>query len=399
MQSKIVLISDDSDFFDYIIPKLPLRNSDEVIRFSFSMVPEKLHLIKSSLLIINSENNQEKTLQLIELAKDVPSIVFSYNNEEKFKINAYKKGMFAYFTLTTPDEELEANLLPALKFVSTMQKNNMYREMLVKHNLLLKNNEVFLDYNSILDKAIENIKKESISATLVAIAPSENKKFLIQQNQIETAILNHIRKNDILMNYAPNKYFLLLYNSNLNQSYKIWEKLTKILPNGMYAGFSLISSKSREQAVNEALNKLHIAISNNNDEFFSTTEEYIGTNFKFFRQEFNKKIDQVIAPVFYHIQQTYNDKLFGMRIEQGIGEGYGVFYIKSNSSTGTFRITSPGLSTVNVDISYEEKNGENTDSKRITFEPEELESGLLQDLLERFILEFKSLNEMNGANI
>ncbi len=399
MQSKIVLISDDSDFFDYIIPKLPLRNSDEVIRFSFSMVPEKLHLIKSSLLIINSENNQEKTLQLIELAKDVPSIVFSYNNEEKFKINAYKKGMFAYFTLTTPDEELEANLLPALKFVSTMQKNNMYREMLVKHNLLLKNNEVFLDYNSILDKAIENIKKESISATLVAIAPSENKKFLIQQNQIETAILNHIRKNDILMNYAPNKYFLLLYNSNLNQSYKIWEKLTKILPNGMYAGFSLISSKSREQAVNEALNKLHIAISNNNDAFFSTKEEYIGTNFKFFRQEFNKKIDQVIAPVFYHIQQTYNDKLFGMRIEQGIGEGYGVFYIKSNSSTGTFRITSPGLSTVNVDISYEEKNGENTDSKRITFEPEELESGLLQDLLERFILEFKSLNEMNGANL
>ena len=42
---RIVLISDDSDFFEYISPKLILRKSDELFRFSFDEVLEKLHLL------------------------------------------------------------------------------------------------------------------------------------------------------------------------------------------------------------------------------------------------------------------------------------------------------------------------------------------------------------------
>ena len=95
MQNKIVLISDDSDFFDYIIPKLSLRKSDEVFRFGFYELPDKVHLLKSSLLIINSENHYEQTLELLDIVNDVPIIVFSYNDDEKFKIEAYKKGMYA----------------------------------------------------------------------------------------------------------------------------------------------------------------------------------------------------------------------------------------------------------------------------------------------------------------
>ena len=35
MQSRIVLISDDVDFFEYISPKLNLRKSDELFKFGF----------------------------------------------------------------------------------------------------------------------------------------------------------------------------------------------------------------------------------------------------------------------------------------------------------------------------------------------------------------------------
>ena len=69
MANKIVLISDDSDFFDYIKSKLELRKSDELFTFSFDAVPERIHLIESSVLIVNSENAREKTLDLLSILK------------------------------------------------------------------------------------------------------------------------------------------------------------------------------------------------------------------------------------------------------------------------------------------------------------------------------------------
>ena len=69
MQSRIVLVSDDSNFFEYIRPRLRLRKSDELFLYSFDKLPLNLHLIKTSMLIINSEGAQEKTLDLLSLLK------------------------------------------------------------------------------------------------------------------------------------------------------------------------------------------------------------------------------------------------------------------------------------------------------------------------------------------
>ena len=53
MLGRVVLVSDDKDFFEYIIPKLLLRKSDELFRFSFDELTEKFHQLNSSLLIIS----------------------------------------------------------------------------------------------------------------------------------------------------------------------------------------------------------------------------------------------------------------------------------------------------------------------------------------------------------
>ena len=61
MAGRIVLISDDPDFFEYIRQKLELRKSDELFTFPFDSVPEKLQLIDSAVLVVNSENAEDKT--------------------------------------------------------------------------------------------------------------------------------------------------------------------------------------------------------------------------------------------------------------------------------------------------------------------------------------------------
>ena len=83
-----------------------------------------------------------------------------------------------------------------------------------------------------------------------------------------------------------------------------------------------------------------------------------------------------------------------MKIEQEFGDGYGNLTIKGRHSAGNFKLTSPGFSKINIDITY--KSSKNIDAKRITLEPEELEAGLLEDLLEQFIIEFKE--EVNDDN-
>lgn len=393
MQNKIVLISDDSDFFEYIIPKLKLRKSDEIFQFKYEELPDKIHMLSSALLIINSENHQEQTLQLLDIIKDTPTVIFGYNHNDEFVLETYKKGALCFLTLSASDEEIEAKLIPALNLVSYAEKSALYREMLVNNNIISKNNEVFLDFTNVLEREINNIHKNSVTSTLTAIAADDKTKFILQPNQLETIILNSIRKNDILMSYSFNKYFLLLNNTNIEKAKSIWKTITNKLPQGVYAGFALIGNKSRQQVVNEVLNDLHKSMSQ--EKIFPNIKSTENTNnFKSFRKEFDKKILQIVSPVFYHIQQKHNDKLYGIYIEQEVGEGYGVMYLKSEKFTASFRITCPGFSSVNIDISY--INADTcTNNKRITLEPEELEAGLLEDLLEEFIKEYKQTVENN----
>ena len=147
------------------------------------------------------------------------------------------------------------------------------------------------------------------------------------------------------------------------------------------------------------MNKLHTAIifSKNNNNIKNVEIDSIKgrgnsspySNFKQYRQEFGHKIEQIISPVFYQMQQKYSAKLSGVSIEQNVGQGYGNFYVKGKYYVSSFRVTSPGFSKINIDITLT-KNSEDTNTKRITLEPDELESGLLEDLLEQFMAETKN---------
>ena len=394
MQGRVVLITNDSDFFEFIAPKLKLRKSDELFRFKFEDIPEKLHLLQTSVLIINSESSKEQTLELLKLLKGSPAIVFSFNEDEIFKLLCLKSGALSYFTPMTSDEEIDVGLSSALNVSSLLIKNLRYREILEKNNCITPNNEVFLDYTNVLDRELDKINKTSTPSVLVAISPNEKTKFLIKPNQIETIILNNIRKNDILMNFAVNKYFLLLFDTDIDGAQKIWAKISSQIPEKIYAGFAKTFSKSRQQLINEALNKLHEAI--NYEKFTESmiSSENPTNNFKQFKHNFNKKIEQVITPTFYHIKQKYTDKLYGVIIEQEIGDGYGILRIKNRQIQSVLKITSAGFSKINIDITYLSGN-ENIDMKRIALEPDELEAGFLEDLLEQFILEFKK--EINNG--
>lgn len=398
MSNKIILISDDSNFFDFIGHKLELRKSDRLLMYGFDSIPENFHLLENGVLIIDSEKSKEKTLDLLNILKNTPSIVFAFNEDDVFRRKCYRAGVYDFMTPLTSDSEFRARIIPALTVASLLEKNKRYRDFLVNKNIITKENEVFIDYKSIIDTELADIQNSSRKVVFGAISPNEKSQFLLKPALIEAVILNNIRKNDILMNYAPNKYFIFLYDIDVNSAKKIWKKITAQIPEKIYAGFCNVLNQKKEILINEALNKLHEAI--NYDKQIVTEKQPLSSlssiqglsssmsNFKLFRQEFDKKMDKIIAPVFYQIQQKYAGKLTGVALEQSLENGYGAFYIKGKHFYSSFKITCPGFSKINIDVTYQ-KNSNNIDAKRITLEPEELEQGLLEDLLEQFILEYK----------
>lgn len=398
MQGKIILVSDDVNFFEYILPKLNMTSTDKVMSVGFDSLPDIINTLENSILIVNSENNQKRTLELISLIKDLPVIVFSYDYDETFIIDCYNTGMFAYITLSTSDEKINAIMQPIIKYLSTQSRNNLYRNILVNNKILNKNNEVFYNCEQIIKQFLENVSDNDLSKekiVIAAISPNDKSKFTIHYNQIETMILNNISERDILVNYAPHKYFVLFKDTEYNDACIVINKIITTFTEPLYAGLSVIKSRNYQQIINDILNKLHKSI---NKGLNSTEKDNImSDNFKFFREEFNKKISQIITPVFYNAQQVYNDKLFGIEIEQEVGDGFGILIIKSKKSIGRFKITSPGFSNINIDISISANMTDNLtneiESKRISLEPDELEIGFLEDLLSQFILEFKKETE------
>lgn len=388
MPGRIVLISDDSDFFDFIRLKLELRTSDELHTLCFDEVPNNMDLLSNSVLIVNSENSNQKTIELLGIFnQSTPIIVTAYNDDETFKRKCYRAGMLDFIPLLTSDAEFRARMLPALNLVSVLEKNNQYRNMLVKNKILSEHNEVFINYENVIDSVLAELKTHPAKAVFAAIAPDDKNKYLLTPNSIETFLQSHIRKNDILMKYTHNKYYLIMYNTDVQSAEKHWDKISEGFQQKIYAGFAEIKNQSRQQLINTALVNLQESYGGKKSAM-NKTQSSVGTNFKMRRKYLSEKLEILINPVFYRVQQKYMNRLTGVKIEQDYANGRGFFNIVGKHFMAEFRISSPGFSTINIDISIT-KDPDGVDSKRITFEPDEFDEGLLEDLLEQFIRECK----------
>lgn len=398
MTNKITLISDDSNFFDYIKSKLELRKSDELFYFSFAEVPANYDFIDDSVIIVDSENSQQNTLELLSLFDEAPIIVMSYNDDSSFKNKCYRAGMHDFMTISISDSDFRARILSAFKVASIIKKKLQYKSFLIQNKILADGKEIYLDYKNTISTLLQNLKLNSRKGVLLALSPDDKEKFTINPSLIETIILKNIRRNDVLINYIPNKYFLFLYDINFKMAKKLWDKISKELSEKVFAGIIEIKNQTTQQLINDSLKELYKAINvdqekndlnkidNTNDKI---ENELSSQNFKLFRKKSNHNIEKIVSPVFYLMQQKYSKILTGITIEHDLKDGKGYFILKGKHFVGEFRLTSPGFSKINIDITIC-KNSNEKEAKRITLSRNEMESGFLEDLLDQFLIEIKN---------
>lgn len=412
--NNLIFVTNDNNITGILKPKLVLlREVDDILTTTYSDAVEKIkELIPETILIYCAEEKNE-CLELIKAIRSenkiknisILLIIDKYNQD--FILNAYDENITDYLTVNADDAEILIRTIWSLKKNANMTK--LYKQHSLLEDLEIINKETgFYSEKycqTIFDNEFRNLKESKIDGILMLISSGEESKTKLNPTQLAKAIKASTRNSDVIVHGFANKFYVLLEETQLKGAFCVWEKIKRAVGEQyvLNAGISTIEEKSFDNLKNELTNALNEAKSTNqelvivSEEEKNTSEDWLDKinstqkNFKLFKQAFNKKLDNVITPVFFQMQKLYEEKLFKTTVEQYSNATLSSFVLKKLDKISELKITYPGFSKINIDIVHE--GLDSPENRRISLDLTELDESKLTEILEEFIQEFKASTE------
>lgn len=411
-ESNVILITNDTGVVNILKPKLVLlREIDNILTapFSDALKTVKKYLPEVVLLFCSGESEQEECINIIKSIKSDSSIkntsvllvIKDFNQD--FILNAYDENVTDFLALDSDDAEV------LMRTIWGFKKNTLMKDIEKQHNLLEKMGVInsltgFYTHDfseKIFENEFVNLKKSKSDAAFLLLSAAEENKIDLTTEVFAQAIKNSTRNSDVVVHALSNRFYVLLPETNLKGMFRVLEKIKQNLGEGfkINAGVSFVGDKPFEQVQKELLNALTEAVSTNQEVVIVTEEEKHSSvdwldkinstqkNFKLFKQAFAKKLDKVIAPVFFQMQKLYEEKLYNTQIEQYSNSTLSVFILKKGKNVSELKITYPGFSKINVDLIHQ--GLDSPENRRINLDLTELDEVRLTQILEEFIQEFK----------
>jgi len=410
-ESNIVLITNDEKVENILKPKLVLlREIDNILISNYSEAIKNVKEILPEILLLYCDDEKEDCIKLIheiktdEDLKNISILLIIDKYDQDFVLNAYDENITDYLALNADDAEV------LIRTIWSFKKNSLVTTLSKQHNLLEElnviNKKTGFYSSEYCEKIFENefkiLRKSKDDGILMLVSASEESKTKLSPIIFANAIKNSTRNTDVIVHAPSNRFYILLSETNLKGAYCVWDKIKKATGEEytINCGVSSVGEKTFDVIKTELLNALIEANSTNQDLVVVNEEEAepasdwlgkIGTtqkNFKLFKQAFNKKLDKVITPVFFQMQKMYEEKLFHSEIEQYSNSTLSAFILKNTNSLSELKITYPGFSKINIDITHQ--GLDSPENKRISLDLTELDEEKLTKILEDFIQEFKS---------
>lgn len=409
-ESNIIFVTNDNNVLNILKPKLVLlREIDSIISVNYSNAVSKIKELRPEVVLLYCSNEQEDCLKLIKAIKSASEIqntsvlLVLKEYESDFILSAYDEEVTDYFTLGADNAEVLVRTIWGFK------KNSLVSSVSKQHSMLedlgVINKTTGFYSSEYCDKIFETELKNLSSTTdaiLMLVAPSEESKVSLDPTLLAQAIKRSTRKSDVISHTNLNRFYILLTETNLQGAFRVVDKIKLALGDEftINAGVSFIAKKSLEKLKTELLNALIEASSTQQEVVIVSDEQKQGSsdwldkinsnqkNFKLFKQAFMKKLDKVIAPVFFQVQKLYEEKLFKTKIEQYSNSTQSMFVLKNVKQTSELKITYPGFSKINIDIIHQ--GLDSPENRRISLDLTELDEKKLTKILEDFIKEFKS---------
>lgn len=404
-KNSILLISDDVNLSKVIESKLLfLRANDSIVVSEYKDAISSLKYSSADIVLIHENISQQATLDLIKKVREFGNIciILLVNNYDKDMILAsYDAGIDDFTFATAEDFELVIRTVNNIKHNSIKLQAMRNQKLLEQLNVI---DELTGLYNYNYSKqVIENYIDDNLldDGIFLAIAPSENSKVKFSIEKMAQAILSSIRVDDTATLGRGAKFYILLPKTSVNGAIVVLNKIKENYGDNfeICAGISSISHKSFDEMEHDVLQALSDAIATNAEYVFAeeketdTLDDWLVTeadepkNYKIFRQIFNKKMEKVIAPVFFRLQKAWEEKLFDTQIEQFTDNEQCVFHLKNKKQDSILRIVYPGFAKIVIYINHE--GLDSPENKEIQLSLTKISQKELITIVEDFIKDFK----------
>ena len=400
---KILLVSDDKNISKEIATKLVFLRKDDIVNITnYSNFERDLNIERPNILLLHENQDKENIIEIIKGLRyagfSIILLLDKYNPE--FLLSCFDVGVDDYILKNADDIEFVLRLIKHIKY---NDKNRLlsFKDNILEQLNIFNNSSGFFNWKY-AKLAVETLIDINIikNGTLMAFSVSDNDKQEYNEETMYSSIKSSIRACDIAVLGQGTKCLVFLPNTDVNGAIKVFYKIKELLNFNICAGFSDITNKTFEEFEKEAINALSEAIAvkteyvvsnpNNND---TTLDNWLDNsanqkNYKIFRQMFNKKLEKVIIPVFYRLQQVYENKLPNTVIEQKIDDNRCCFTIKNDNNRSYIEILYPGFSNIIITTVHD---GLNTpENNEINMQLSQITEKELVKIIENFVKEFKS---------
>ena len=415
MTSSIVIICDEEIIGKTL--RLKLSTLREVDSIKIGYLKDTVFEIESNtpdvLMIFSKINNQG----IFDYIKKIKPIANEYKTPillvtddiitEDFILSGFDAGVDDFISLKNSDGEI------LMRTILCMQKNELMRNLTSKDKLLTELGVIQEDSGFFLKEYSEkvfaneilNLQKYSQSAVLMKVSADINCKHQLPPATLGSILKKSIRTRDKIGFCGEDKFYILLPRTTAKGALLVYERIKQEL-NEEYSisvGACEVDNLTFEEidknlttSLNEALELTNSIVVYDPKQIsepmnWLDTENSNQKNFKFFQAAFLRKLENVITPTFYQVQQIWEERLFNTTIEQSCDDKQSLFVLKSDKNQSTFKITYPGFAKINIDI-FHSFTGLLPKS-RISLDLNELDETKLNELLVNFIKEYQAYNK------
>ena len=408
----VILVTDSIDIKKKLQENLVLlRETDKILAVNYENAQDVLYDIRPEIVIVHENENRDKTFKLIKYIKskkifDLSSIILYANKFDRdFVLEAYDEGIEDYIT----DGDDPTGML--IRTINCIKKSGLINK--------IKNLKNYLGCYGIVDNktgfyspkfAREIFEMELLNGNFnngcyMIIAPDEEGKKEFTEEKIVAAIEETIRIDDTVAKISSFRYGILL-KTGVDGAINVLNKIKALLPYKctIKAGITMIDSKKFQEIEKKAVCSLNNALLTNrdysiysgddmeNDDWLSIPDKG-EKNYKFFKKAFDQKLEKVIAPVFYRLQKSYEEKLSGVRIEQFTDEQQSIFRLIKGKNESRLTIVSPGFSKIIVYIVH--SGLDSPENREISLPLNVVTPQKISELVEGFINEFMCVYTSN----
>ena len=382
--NNIILITDNPETEKIVLEKLVLlRKNDNIRTCTYSNIKNALKESLFSLVILVEDEDVDLTLKYVKTIKqvnpDVEVLLVLNKINLELILKAYDSGIYDYLSINSDDYDFMIKAVNCFKYRMQKDENSRNQKFLkvmgvidsktgLYHQKYLK--DVFIDLT-------EDLKIRYGTFTILSLDDSNKTK--VSTNRLARVLKANLREDDIIAQARGGKFYIILPNIDLIGTKTVLQKIQDKMGENfkLRAGISKIGINSFETLEKNSNDGLVSALQNDvlavclednidvqntwleDDESETKTKEY-----KLFKNAFTNKMENVITPIFYRYQKTYETKLTNTQVSQYANNIECVFSLKNDKVHSELVLMYDGFAKFKLEINHSGlDSAENTKSE------------------------------------